>query len=103
MNNKTLEMDAIHNLLKEVKQSVINYKNLKLASIEVIISTEKDNSYGMENQGFYIRYKSVNPENGEKYMAGDIIKELDRGWLIKKINSVQRNTVAPRRELMHQS
>jgi len=103
MDNKILEMEAIHNLLKEVKQSVINYKNLKLASIEVTISTEKDNTYGVENRGFQIKYKSVNPENGEEYIAGDIIKELDRDWLIKVINAAQRNTVVPRLELMHQS
>jgi|24BtaG_2_1085350.scaffolds.fasta_scaffold18961_4 hypothetical protein len=94
MDDKTLEMEGIHSLLKEVKQSVVNYKSLRCVSIEVTISSEKKN---------YIRVNSVNPENGKEYAFSDIIERLDKNRLIEIINCVHRNTIKYKQKLAYLS
>ncbi len=101
MDDKTLEMEAIHNLLKEVKQNITNFDNLKCTSIELIISSEKENPYD-DLKGFYIKFNSINPENGKKYVVSDVVDKLDKEFLIKFGSVVQRNTIA-KHELMCQS
>lgn len=92
-----VKIEDIHNLLKRVKDSATNYKNLKCTSIELTIPSD-ENAYEYNDgsrliHNGYIKYKSVNPENGKEYMAGDVVEQLDEDRLLKSINNAQRNTV----------
>lgn len=90
-------MKDVKSLLKRVKERVEKHGNLECVSVNITISSE-DTSYEYGDgsrlvHNGHLKYKSVNPEDGQEYIASDFIEELDEEDLIKRINAAQRNTV----------